>query len=178
MVLLGVVLAAVGALLAVLVYRGTVERVGVVVAARPLTAGDQIGPEDVRQVLLPPDTGLVTVPWTAVDTVVGRYAATDLHAGTTLTSDSITTERVPGPGEVVVGIAMDAGRVPSVPLEPRDAVLVIGDGIRIGATIVQAGAPALDGKRIVDVLVPVGDAESLTRAAMDGRVAVVLSQRR
>lgn len=178
MALLGVVLATVGALLAVLVYRGAVERVGIVATARPLTAGDQIGPEDVRQILLPPDSGLATVPWTSVDTVVGRYAASDLRAGTTLTSDAITTERLPGPGEVVVGIAVDPGRIPSMPLDPRDAVVVIGDGIRIGATIVQAGAPALDGKRTVDLLVPVGDAESLTHAAMDGRIAVVLAERR
>ena len=119
LLLLGVVLAVVGALLAAYVYSLAVSREGVVAAARPLPFGTTIQLSDLREVSLPPDTGLVTVPWEDVDTLVGRLAATDVLSGQTLTPDAVTAQRSPAPGEAVVGLYLASGRAPATPLRDR-----------------------------------------------------------
>lgn len=174
--LLAVALAVVGALLAAYAYRSAVVRDGVVALARPLPFGSMVQATDLREVRLPTDTGLATVAWSDVGEVVGQIAATDLRAGQVLTPDSVTTGRIPAPGEAVVGLAVEAGRAPSTALSPRDEVLVVtGAGATPRrASVVRAGEPDVSGTRTVDVLVPQADAEELALASVDGRVAIVL----
>lgn len=174
--LLAVTLGLVGALLGAFAYRGAVVREGVVVMARPLPFGSVVQLSDLREIELPLGSGLASVAWDDVGTVVGQLAATDLRAGQTLTPDSVTPDRVPAPGEAVVGLSVEAGRVPSTALAPRDEVLVItGTGSPpIRATVVRAGDVDVSGRRSVDVLVPQADAEELALASVDDRVAIVL----
>ncbi|MGD9991481.1 SAF domain-containing protein [Pseudonocardia sp.] len=176
MLLLALVLAVVGALLGAYAYRGAVSREGVVAVARPLPFGAVIQLTDLREVQLPPDTGLATVAWREVDTVVGTFAATDLRVGQTLTSDSVTSQQSPAPGQAVVGLSVDAGQVPSTELATRDDVLVItgGGGPPRRASVVHAGEVDVGGRRSIDVLVPQADAEELALASMENRVAIVL----
>ncbi|MHA6783177.1 SAF domain-containing protein [Pseudonocardia saturnea] len=176
MLLLAVVLAVAGAFLAAYAYRGAVVRDGVVAMARPVPFGAVVQVADVREVQLPSDAGLVTVAWRDVGTVVGMLAATDLRAGQTVTPDSVTANGSPAPGEAVVGLSVEAGRVPSSPLAARDEVLVItgGGSPPRRATIVRAGEADVTGRRSIDVLVPQADAEELALASVDDRVAVVL----
>lgn len=131
---------------------------------------------DLREVQLPSDAGLVTVAWREVGTLVGMLAANDLRAGQTVTPDSVTGDRRPAPGEAVVGLSVEAGRVPSSPLAARDEVLVItgGGSPPKRATIVRAGEADVTGLRSIDVLVPQADAEELALASVEDRVAVVL----
>lgn len=174
--LLAVTLGVIGALLGAYAYRGAVARDGVVALARPLPFGSVVQISDLREIQLPLDTGLVSVAWDDVSTVVGQLAATDLRAGQTLTPDSVTPDRVPAPGEAVVGLSVEAGRVPSATLAPRDEVLVItGSGSPPRrATVVRAGDMDISGRRSVDVLVPQADAEELALASVDDRIAIVL----
>lgn len=174
--LLAVTLGVIGALLAAFAYRGAVARDGVVALARPLPFGSVVQLSDLREVALPPDTGLVSVAWDDVDTVVGLLAATDLRGGQTLTPDSVTPNRIPAPGEAVVGLSVGSGRVPSAALEPRDEVLVVigGGNPPRRATVVRSGDADMSGSRVVDVLVPQADAEELALASVDERVAIVL----
>jgi hypothetical protein len=176
LLLLAVVLAVVGAFVGAYAYRGAVNRDGVVAMARPVPFGAVVHITDLREVQLPPDTGLVTVGWRDVDTVVGLLAASDLRAGQTLTPDSVSGERSPAPGEAVVGLSVKAGRVPSTSLAARDEVLVItgAGGPPRRAAIVRAGEPDVTGRRSIDVLVPQADAEELALASVEDRVAVVL----
>jgi hypothetical protein len=174
--LLAVVLGIVGALLAAFAYRSAVARDGVVALARPLPFGSVVQHTDLRQVRLPSDTGLATIGWSDVGSVVGLLASTDLRAGQILTPDSVTTDRTPAPGEAVVGLAVESGRVPSTVLSPRDEVLVVlgGGAPSRRAVVVRAGEPDVSGARTVDVLVAQTDAEQLASASADGRVAIVL----
>ncbi|TQM09805.1 SAF domain-containing protein [Pseudonocardia kunmingensis] len=176
LLLLAVVLAVVGALLGVYAYRGAVSREGVVAVARPLPFGAVIQLTDLREVQLPPDTGLATVAWRDVNSVIGSFTATDLHVGQTLTPESVTSQRSPAPGQAVVGLSVDAGQVPATPLAPRDDVLVIvGSGSPPRrASVVHAGEVDVSGRRSIDVLVPQADAEELALASMENRVAIVL----
>ena len=176
LLLLGVTLAVIGALFGAFAYRGAVAREGVVATARPLQFGVLIQLSDLREVRLPPDTGLVTVPWSEVDTVVGLHADTDLMSGQTLPRDAVTAQVSPVPGEAVVGLSVEAGHAPSTSLEVRDEVLVItGDGSPPRrASVVRAGDPDVSGRRSIDVLVPQADSEQLALAVINGRVAVVL----
>ncbi|MDN5751322.1 MAG: SAF domain-containing protein, partial [Pseudonocardia sp.] len=167
MLLLAVVLAVAGAFLAAYAHRAAVVRDGVVAVARPVPFGAVVQITDLREVQLPSDAGLVTVAWRDVGTVVGMLAATDLRAGQTVTPDSVTGDSSPAPGEAVVGLSVEAGRVPSSPLAARDEVLVItgGGSPPRRATIVRAGEADVTGRRSIDVLVPQADAEELALAS-------------
>lgn len=174
--LLAVVLAILGALLGAYAYRAAVSREGVVGVARPLSFGADVQIGDLREVQLPTDTGLATVMWSEVGSVIGKLAATDLRAGQILTPDSVTAERTPAPGEAVVGLSVEAGRAPSESLAPRDEVLVVtgaGQPAR-RAVVVRSGDSDATGRRGIDVLVRQADAEGLALASVDDRVAVVL----
>lgn len=174
--LIAVVLGVVGALLAVYAYRTAVTRDGVVAVARPLPAGSVVQPTDLREVLLPPDSGLATVAWREVDSVIGMIVASELRSGQVLTPDSVTAERIPAPGDAVVGLSLEAGRMPATALEPREDVLVVATGGAPPrrAVIVRSGEADLSGRRTVDVLVPQADAEELAVASAEGRVVLVL----
>lgn len=174
--LIAVVLGVLGALMAVYAYRAAVPRDGVIALARPLASGAEVQLSDLREARLPSDTGLATTPWTDVDEVVGLLAASELRTGQILTPDSVTAERVPAPGEAVVGLSVEAGHAPSTGLEPRDQVLVVL-GTRAPprrAVIVEAGETDISGRRTFDVLVPQADAEELALASVEGRAAIVL----
>ncbi|MDN5914223.1 MAG: hypothetical protein L0I76_03800 [Pseudonocardia sp.] len=176
MLLLAAVLAIIGALLGAYAYRAAVSREGVVGVAQPMSFGATIRIGDLREVQLPTDTGLATVKWSNVDAVIGKLASTDLRAGQTLTPDSVTEERLPAPGEAVVGLSVEAGRAPSESLDPRDEVLVVTGAGRPPrrAVVVRAAEPDMAGRRGIDVLVRQADAEELALASIDDRVAVVL----
>jgi hypothetical protein len=180
LLVLGVLLATVAALLGGYTYRSAVSRDGVVATARALPFGSTVQITDLREVPLPPGTGLATVAWRDVDSLVGRIAATDLRAGQTLTPDAVTDERSPKPGEAVVGLSVEPGRVPSMPLSVRDEVLVFTgpSGLPRQASIVRAGEPDVSGRRTVDVLVTRADAMALALASVEDRVAIVLVGRR
>lgn len=175
LLLLAVLLGVLGALLAVYAFRSAVAREGVVALARPLSYGDTVDPTALREVLLPSDTGLATIAWSDADSVIGTTAATDLRVGQTLTPDAITRERTPMSGEAVVGIPADPGHVPTTPLNPRDAVLLVSPGRPpLLATVVRTGETDLSGRRTVDVVVPQAEAEEVALAALDERVVLVL----
>ncbi|MFC4951040.1 SAF domain-containing protein [Pseudonocardia sp. GCM10023141] len=174
--ILAVLLGVLGMLLSSYAYRVALAREGVVALTRALPFGSTVQLTDVREVRLPIDTGLATLAWSDVHTVVGRLAAVDLRAGQVLTPDSVTTDRIPAPGDAVVGLAVEAGRVPSTPLAPSDVVLVVLGGGKPArqATVVRASNPDVSGRATVDVLVPRADAEELALASSSGQVAVVL----
>lgn len=157
----------------------------VLAMARPVAYGAPVRDADLRVVRVRHDPGLSVVSATQRKAVLGRYAATDLRRGSLLTPDSVVRSRVPGPGEELVGVAVDASRMPSRPLHAQDRVVVVStppedaepskeqpDGVE--ATVVQVGRPDDDGVRVVDLRVPAGAGASLAARAATGRVALVL----
>lgn len=189
---LGVVLAVVGALLGFLVYMTAGQREPMVSVARPVVYGQVITEADLRAVSLPADSGLSAVAWSQRSTVVNRPAATDLRAGQVVTADSVLTERLPGPGQAIVGIAVKRGQLPGTPLAPRDAVRVVAIGASPGATAGAPGAGGVpidatvlrvsdadsSGLRVVDLLVDEGQAAAVARLAGAGQAVIVVVPRR
>ncbi len=176
LVLLAVLLAALGALAGAYAYTAAAGRVGVVALARTLPVGATVAATDVREVQIPDDTGLATVSWDQRGSVVGRVTTTALHTGQIITPTSVTDARVPAPGEAVVGVSVEPGRVPTTELVPGDEVLLISGPGRSSrrASVVSAGGPDLSGRRGIDVLVRQADAEELALASVEDRVAIVL----
>jgi len=174
LLLLGTVLVVLGVLSGAFAFRSAVGREGMVAVARPVANGAVVAAEDVREVLLPSASGLTGVPWSEAGSVVGRFAAVDLLPGQVVTPESVTTDRVPRPGEAVVGLSVDPGRVPSGDLARRDPVLiVIEPGPPVRALVVRSGPPGANGRRDVDVLVSESDAVRLAAASAAGLTTVV-----
>lgn len=179
--LIGIVLAVVGALAVVVVYRQADNRVAVVAVARPVPFGQTVTRADLREAQLPVDSGLATVPWSAVDSVVGRTALTDLLVGQSVTPDGVGTTPQPEAGYAVVGIAVGPGRAPVRPFEVRDEVMIVGVADSAApkrGTVVRVGPADPAGKRTVDLLVPEAVAADLARSSAGEHAALVLVSRR
>lgn len=176
LVLLALVLAVLGALAGGYAFSAATGRIGAIAVARDLPVGATLALTDLREVQLPDDTGLATVPWEQLDTVIGRVTTTGLRNGQVLTPASVTDTRVPAPGEAVVGVSVEPGRAPTGDLAPGDEVLVItgaGQPPR-RASVVSAGGSDVSGRRGIDVLVRQADAQQLALASVEDRIAIVL----
>src|SRR3954453_23428581 len=93
LVLVGVLLAILGAVGGVLVVGQVGRREPVVAMARPIAFGQTVSALDLRSVLLPPDSEVASVPWQLSGELVGQVAVTDLKPGQLLTPDSVSGVR-------------------------------------------------------------------------------------
>jgi hypothetical protein len=181
LLVVAVLLGSTGMLLGWFVYQQATDRTPVVAMARPVPFGQEMTAADVREALLPSGTDVSTVPWTEVDDVIGRLAATDLYPGQLLPPDAVRSELIPQDGEAVVGMPVGPGQLPATPLRPQDEVLIIRSddaGSTVRATVLQVGPTDSSGRRIVDVLVEEGQVPGLARAATDQQTVLVLVARR
>ena len=178
LVLLGVLLAILGAVGAVLVVGQVSRRAPVVAVARPVAFGQTLQAQDLRSVLLPLDSELATVPWDRVGELVGRIATTDLLPGQTVTPDAVTLDGPPAPGSAVVGVAAEPGRLPATGLRPRDHVLVVDTtetaGAGTDAVVLHVEPGAGGGPAVVDLLVADLNAPNLARLSASGHAVLVL----
>ncbi|MPZ94087.1 MAG: hypothetical protein GEU96_04040 [Propionibacteriales bacterium] len=161
------------------------DRQAVLVIAEPVAAGAVITSEDLDVVEVSGVRG--AIPSVDSGSVVGSTAAVGLVDGQILTRDMVTTDPLPGPGERVVGLQLDATRAPAG-LMPGDTVVVLavppaGDPSTPGeldaptvlapsATVASATAIEGAGTRLT-LLVPEPVAERVTAYVAAGRVAVV-----
>jgi hypothetical protein len=191
MIVLGVVLAALGGLVAARAAAGAGDRAEVLAVARGVAYGQVIGEADLAVARVAPDAALAPLPAADRGAVVGRHAAADLFPGMLLTAELLTDDVAPGAATELVGVALPADRLPNRPLRPGDRVLIVGtpavdgdlpgeDGGPAGtvpaaaATVVAVGPATEDGARVVDVTVPAGQGPALAARAATSRVAVVL----
>ena len=114
-------------------------------------------------------------------------AATTLRPGSLLTRDALTDQRLPAPGQQLVGVGVSAVQVPAPrcgpatrccwcpwPVaEPRDASTT-GTPRTVEATVVRSGPPGVDGLRVVDVLVDAADGPDVAARAAAGLIAIVV----
>ena len=124
---------------------------------------------------------------------LGRRAAVDLVAGTLLTTAHLRSGSPVAAGRAVVGVALDAGRLPAARLQPGDRVQVVqtlpptgdpaaasGDG-PLGRVIADVevvavraeGTDAGSGSTLVTLDVAEGDAPQVAGAAAADRVSLV-----
>jgi hypothetical protein len=178
------------AVFAALVPRAAHVR-AVLVAARPIRAGQTIGGGDLRVVELA-SSGVTGVPVGDRARVVGRVAAFDVAAGQPLVAADVGGAPGPSAGEAVVGVALLPGRLPDG-LAAGDNVVVVATTAPAGSVVPSLGGQASglgsgelararvlaiglspDGSRTdVSLVVPAGSADGVAEAAAVGGVSVV-----
>ncbi|QGK70291.1 hypothetical protein GIY23_12840 [Allosaccharopolyspora coralli] len=156
--------------------------------ARDVGWGQRIGPSDVTTVDLPASAREFAIPESARATVYGQVAARPLQAGALLGDADVSAQTVPGPGEQVVGIRLEPGRIPARGLHPNDLVAVVpvteqssvdtggavSGGGEFRARVVQSSPPDADGAVTVDVLIESSVQTKASAAAAGGALVIVL----
>lgn len=184
----GGILAILGALGALWLVSSAGDRVSVVALARDVPYGAVITEADLQVVNVSVDPALDVVPADRLSDAVGSVAAVGLTSGALLTDGALGDEGPPTAGEVMVGVAVPAGRMPTERLSAGDVVLVVETPDNGGesptdlprtvrATVVRAGEPDLNGMTVVDVTVDDGDGPALAALSATGRIALVLEPR-
>lgn len=163
----------VGHTIPVLAVRDTVHR------------GDQITRQNLMTVNISSDPALKTVLAADLDTIVGKYAATDLPAGGILpAADYAATNTLPS-GQALAGVSLTPAQAPSHTLSAGDRIKIVVTPraqddppttapATIDAVVVSSRAVGDQGQVILDVSVPQGQVALLAATAATGRVAVVL----
>jgi hypothetical protein len=161
------------------------DRVEILTVNRAVPAGSVIERSDLAMADV---AGLDhAIPAAEADTVIGQVAAVPLVEGQVLTSAMVTSAPLPGAGQRIVGVELDASRAPS-DLRPGDTVTVLavppsGDAsspdeleapivLADSATIVSAEHIEGAGTRLT-LLVPKAAADQVASFGAAGRIALV-----
>ncbi len=196
LVLAGLLLAlACGAVTAALFLR-VGGRVAVLAVDRDVPVGQVVTAQDLTTARISFDPSLHALSPRLRDQVVGRIAAVELKPGSLLTREELTTQTVPGAGQVVIGVSLKPGQAPADPLRPGDPVEVLatsgGNTVTSGSSksipanasvlvpvaqvfserLNQSGGSA--GDVVVSLVVPQQQAAHLAQANAAGQVALVL----
>lgn len=153
-----------------------------------IVAGTAITDQQLGTVQIPVGTGLDTIPADELRTLVGKFAATTLPAGTILTPAGVQSTQVPAPGHSVIGVAFKPSQMPARGLRGGDQVRIVLTTAASGAApadtakpgtswpgrVIAAGQPANSGVVTVDIEVTSTDATAVVAAAGAGNVAAVL----
>jgi hypothetical protein len=169
------------------------HRVAVLAAAHNIPIGSVITQADLQTVDISTSPGVATIPASQAGQVAGREAAVDLRAGTLLAASDLTTTVVPGPGQVLVPVALKSWQMPASGLAPGDTVLVIpaptagaqpggasGPAPQTGnvpATVYRVSAPDQAGNVTTDLLLPAKDGPVVAREAAAAQVALIETYR-
>ena len=121
----GVGLVMLGALVAVWLVTAAGNRAPVVAVARDVPYGAVITAADLTRAQVSVDASVATVPAGDAAGLVGKVAATDLVAGSLLAPGQVRTAGPPGPGEVLVPLAVAAKKVPAGGLLAGDRLLIV-----------------------------------------------------
>lgn len=185
---LGVALVALGALVTMWLVSSTGQRTSVLVMARDVAYGAPVTDADLSSVEVSLDPSVSMLPATERARVVGMTAATALTAGSLLSPSQLSITIPPGAGQVLVGVAVPATRMPAGGLAAGDGILIVdtpaadadppaGVPASITATVVRIGAADLNGVSVVDVTVAPGDGPALAARSATGRIAIVVQPR-
>lgn len=102
----------------------TGNRRPVLALARPVTVGQMLTAQDLRQVDVVVDAGVGVVDADQAAGVVGRPMATSLPAGALLAPDAVGAAMIPAAGQAIVALALKSGQLP-VEVAPGAHVSVV-----------------------------------------------------
>jgi hypothetical protein len=178
------------ALAAVLWHMSSTQREPALALAQAVRRGEAIEAADLRVVYLASDDPIARLGRGDAGAVVGRIAVADMPAGTLLTRASVAPWAAVGPGEGVVGLALDPGQVPAPELVAGDVVNVIagpadgaGEEQAEGGEVVLLASRAqvfavedlgTQGRKFVSLKLREANANSVAAAAQAGPVRLVL----
>jgi hypothetical protein len=183
--LVAVLLVALSALAAVVLFSRAAARDPVLALANDLERGQVVGAGDLQVVYVGTDDPISTVSADDLAALVGLTAVADLEAGTIVTPAHFVARAVLGPGEGVVGLALSAGEYPTLRLAPGDLVDVIstaaGEESGDGGVVLVSAAEVFDlaelgsqGQRFVSLRMPAEAAAQVARGAAAGGIRLVL----
>lgn len=173
-----VVVAVLGAVVFAGLLASTNERSEVLAVARPVAVGERIDAADLAVAEVSASDALRPVPAAERARVVGRRAAVGLVPGMLLTPDSVAAGPVLDAGKATVGLSLKPGRFPLGIAKGQRVLLVLaGVGredppVTHEATVVAVGDGALEGDRVLSVLVARSSVAEVAVAAGDGRISV------
>lgn len=177
------------ALAAVLWHMSTTDKDPALALAVPVARGEVVEGSDLRVVYVASDDPIARLGRSDAKDVVGRVALADLPAGTILTSGSVAPRLTVGPGEGLVGLALDPGQVPASRLLPGEQVNIVAgpaegaaepaDGrptavLASRATVFAVEELRTEGRKLVSVKLAEADANRVAAAAERGPVRLVL----
>ena len=183
---LAVSMVVLGALGATYLATSLGQTTAVIAIAREVPWGQTLTAADLVEARISADPALEPISYVDRDEVIGMVAATTLGPGSLLTRDALTDERLPAPGQQLIGVGVSLVQLPTTPLRPGDDVLLVpvaagsapatteGAASVVEATVVQTGAPGTDGLRVVDVLVDAADGPDIAARAAAGLIAIVV----
>ena len=185
MLIAGLMLAAVGAVVAATTAMAAGDRTPVLVVVHDVAAGQPLTASDLAVAHVAKDPQLRPVPASARGTVLGERATTAIKAGTLLIPAMIAPDTAPAAGTAIVPVPLKPSQLPARPLQPGDRLLVVPaldastgtpdtQANPVTATVAELGAPTDDGTVVVDLRVPEGQASQLAQLAAGGHVAVVV----
>lgn len=183
-ILAGVLAMVIGALGSVVLWTRVADTTSVLRLNRTVYRGEIVRAQDLTPITVGRLDGLDALPSDAIGTVVGRPARIDLAEGGLLTSAAVGPEELPA-GKAVVGLRLEEGRAPQIPLEPGTSVLLVeaaADRAASGAGTNRAfraeihrpvGTSYDQVARLIDVSVARRDAEEIARLAAADRIILV-----
>jgi hypothetical protein len=181
-VALAVMLLALGAALSGIALVSVSHTGAYLAVRRPVPIGSEVTAADLTTVRLSGGSGLSLVPARDLDRMVGRRAAVSLVPGTLLVPQALTDRSLLGPGQAQIGIGLKKADLPAAHLAPGDQVMLVplGDttstdtGSPVPATVVDVGAPAVDGTVVVHVAVAADLAAGVVARNASGGLGIVL----
>lgn len=177
----GVLAVCLGGLGAALLYANLSNAHTVVRVVRTVYRDQVITAADLGVTSAVPASGVETVAADRIDEVVGRTALYDLAEGSLL-SPRAYGEAAVEPGSVRLGLRLAAGRLPSAPMPPGTAVLLVPvgkdggdppDGASVAGQVATAATTLPDGASVVDVSVASTEAERVARLAANDQLVLV-----
>jgi hypothetical protein len=183
----GVLLVLLSALGGVLLFTSTDDRSEVLVAARDLDPARPVERGDLRIQRVALDSNVSSLPVASAAELVGEHPIGLIPAGTMLTAAMFESSLPLGPGEMVVGAALDPGEAPLFKLKVGAAVELVkvtvpapgvaetdGSATSIGTGTVWAVEPVASGQLWVSVRVTADIGMQASAAAAQDRLRVAL----
>lgn len=137
------VLACAGGFAVVMLNSG--KREPVLALARPVSVGQVLTAQDLRQVNVAVDPGVSVVDASQAASVVGKTMSTSLPAGALLTPDAVSGTGVPAAGQAIAALSLKAGQFPSE-ISPGSHVSVVFVSGQTGSAL--ASPPSPDGATV------------------------------
>ena len=183
---LGALLAALGALTVVWLVGAAGQRQEVLAVRADVAYGEVVTADDMTIARVSVDPGISVLPGADRDAVVGQVATTRLTPGMLLTAGMVEPVGEPGPGRVLVPIAVPAERMPAGGLRAGDRILAVDSepagpdaGVSVAAsptaaTVVRVGPADINGVTVVDVTTTAAAGPRLAVSAANGHIALIV----
>lgn len=176
----GVLVSALGVLIVVWLVGTAGQRKQALVVARDVPYGQVIAAADLSVAGLAADAGVHALPASSSGSVVGRVAAVNLSAGMLLTAEMTDPVGEPGPGRVLVPLALAVDRIPVSGLRAGDRVRAVDaqdPRQSVAAVVVAVGEPDVDAVSVIDVTTLAADGPRLAASSANRQVVVILEPR-